>query len=311
MLKKGKYGIDIHKENQPKVAEMGGLVLLLAITLTCILLLIFIGDSEQRITIFVFLAVILIGGIIGIFDDVKTLGALFKPLLLIIASLPIFLFNRFKSEPVFPIIGQTRLSVVYLFLLPFSISVTGNAVNMLDVFNGSMASTVIILLIVVLIANVIIFDFSFASTDLTIVFSLIIIAVLAAFWIYNRYPAKVFSGDTGSLTIGAAIGAIAIMGQLEVIIVIAMIPFIMNSFSIIGSVKGLVERRDMAARPTKMTDDWKIAANPEPKAPITLVGLIVQEQPLAENDVVKGFNILTITSGVFAIITAILIKMVI
>ncbi len=40
-----------------------------------------------------------------------------------------------------------------------------------------------------------------------------------------------------------------------------------------------MERREMA-RPTKMTSDWKIQSTENPKAPITLVGLVIQKGPL-------------------------------
>jgi UDP-N-acetylglucosamine--dolichyl-phosphate N-acetylglucosaminephosphotransferase len=181
---------------------------------------------------------------------------------------------------------------------------------MLDVFNGSMALTTILVLVSVFFSNMIITRGGIQDLDLTYVFILMMIAVLISFWYFNRYPAKVFAGDTGSLTIGASLGAIAVLGQLEVVVIIAMIPFIMNSFGIISSVRGLMERREMA-RPTKMTEDWKIQSTGDPKAPITLVGLVIQKEPLHEKDVVKSFSILTFISGIFALITAVLIWLVI
>ena len=84
-----------------------------------------------------------------------------------------------------------------------------------------------------------------------------------------------------------------------------IIPFIMNAFGIISSVKGLLERREMA-RPTKMTKDWKIESTGDKKAPITLVGLVIQKGPLHEEDIVKTFNILAMVSGVLALIIAVL-----
>ena len=310
MLKKGIFGIDIHKKEKPKVAEMGGIVILISIIITSVVGIILVDNNADRLKIGVFCITVLIAGIIGLIDDLLNLSAKIKPLLLLIASVPIIASQMFTPEPVLPFVGQTRLNIVYYILLPFIIAVPSNAVNMLDVFNGSMALVTIIVLIAVFFANMIIFRGGIQNLDLTYVFILMILAILIAFWFFNRYPAKVFGGDTGSLAIGASLGAIAVLGQLEVVVIIAMIPFIMNSFGIISSVRGLMESREMA-RPTKMTSHWKIQSTEDPKAPITLVGLVIQKGPLHEKDIVKSFSILTFVSGIFALITAFLIWLVI
>ena len=310
MLKKGIFGVDIHKKTKPKVAEMGGVVILISIITSSVVGILLVDNNTDRLTIGIFCVTILIAGIIGIIDDLVNLSAILKPVLLLLASVPIIASGMFTPEPVLPFVGRTRLTIVYYVLLPFIIAVPSNAVNMLDVFNGSMAITTILILIAVFFANMIIFRGGIQNLDLTYVFILVMIAVLIAFLFFNRYPAKVFAGDTGSLAIGASLGAIAVLGQLEVVVIIAMIPYIMNSFGIISSVRGLMERRDMA-RPTKMTKDWKIQSTEDQKAPITLVGLVIQKEPLHEKDVVKSFSILTFISGIFALITAVLIWLVI
>ncbi|MHA1406907.1 MAG: hypothetical protein ACTSSG_05955 [Candidatus Heimdallarchaeaceae archaeon] len=310
MIKRGIFGVDIHKKEKPKVAEMGGIMILVSIVITSIILIFLVSETKDKLTIGMFCATIVIAGIVGIIDDIFTLGAIWKPVLLLLASIPIIVSGLYVPEPILPLIGKTRLTIVYLILLPFVISVTSNSVNMLDVFNGSMATTSMLVLIATFFANWIIFNLKLDTIDLSYVFIFMMVGTILAFWFFNRYPAKVFAGDTGSLTVGASLGAIAVLGRLEVVVIIAMIPFIMNSFGIISSVKGLLERREMA-RPTKMTEDWKIESTNDSKAPITLVGLVIRKGPLHEKDIVKAFNILTVISGVFAIITAILIKVVI
>lgn len=308
MHKRGISGVDVHKEEKPKVAERGGIVILIAIVLSSVLMIILVNDPDLRLSIGIFCITVTIAGLIGLVDDIFNLSALLKPFLLLFASIPIIASKRYKPEPILPFIGKTRLTIAYIVLLPFIIAVPANSVNMLDVFNGSMATTTIIVLIAVFFSNMIVFGNGFDQLDntgLTYMFVLIMVGTLLAFWIFNRYPAKVFGGDTGSLAIGGALGAIAVMGRLEVVVIIAMIPFIMNAFGIIGSVKGLLERREMV-RPTKMTKDWKIESTRNRKAPITLVGLVIQKGPLHEKDVVKTFNVLTIVSAILAIVIAVL-----
>ncbi|MHA1198221.1 MAG: hypothetical protein ACTSQF_02525 [Candidatus Heimdallarchaeaceae archaeon] len=312
MLKKGKYGIDVHKEDKPKVAEMGGLMILLSVVITSVILLFLVDTPLEKLRIGAFGLTLLIAGVIGIIDDFYRLSGFLKPVLLLVASAPIIISGLimegvFVPKPQIPIVGETSLTIVYWILLPFVITVTSNAANMLDVFNGSLATTSMIILFFTVFANMII-NSDLQTFDITYVLILMMIGTLIIFWIFNKYPAKVFAGDTGSLTVGAALGAIAVLGRLEVVVIIAMIPFIMNAFGIISSVKGLFERSEMA-RPTRMTKDWKIESTGDSKAPITLVGLVIQKGPLHEKDVVKAFNILTIVSGIFALVTALLIRL--
>jgi UDP-N-acetylglucosamine--dolichyl-phosphate N-acetylglucosaminephosphotransferase len=59
----------------------------------------------------------------------------------------------------------------------------------------------------------------------------------------------------------------------------------MNSFLFLASVKRIVEHRQVKARPTILTDDFKLAASTEKAAPATLVRLIVADGPLGEKEV--------------------------
>ena len=122
MLKKGIYGVDIHKKEKPKVAEMGGIVILLSIIITSVIGILLVETNIERFTIGIFCLTITIAGIIGLIDDLVNLSAILKPLLLLIASVPIIasgLYHRlFIPEPYLPGVGQTRLTIVYYILLP-------------------------------------------------------------------------------------------------------------------------------------------------------------------------------------------------
>ena len=84
-----------------------------------------------------------------------------------------------------------------------------NAVNLTDGLDGLAASNVI----VSMIACVILALFS-GNVDIAIIAAAICGAV-AGFLYFNKYPAKVFMGDTGSLALGGVLGAIAVMGKFE------------------------------------------------------------------------------------------------
>ena len=124
-----------------------------------------------------------------------------------------------------------------------------------------------------------------------------------AFYKYHKFPSRIFPGDSGAITFGAAYGAIAIIGQVEVIAAVAILPAIINSFLFLSSVKKIVEHRDIK-NPVTHTDDWKLQSSSEKKAPVTLVRLLIAKKPLSEKQIGMEIFKLAIFSGILAIITA-------
>jgi UDP-N-acetylglucosamine--dolichyl-phosphate N-acetylglucosaminephosphotransferase len=302
LKKKGITGIDIHKPNKPEIPEMGGLAILAAIISTQIVLLFLIGAYIYEFLAFI--SVILLAGCIGIYDDLKGLGPKKKPLLLMILSMctvfPLLVFGVVIPRPLLPIIGKTRLTIIYWIVLPFAIAVPANAVNMLDVFNGSMPITCIIVSLALLICAIIL------DSPLGIIFSLSLIGTLFAFLKFNKFPAKVFSGNVGSLTVGAAIGVIAVIGRLEIAAIIALMPHIMNAFHILASMGGLKEGKTLTKRPIRILQDGTLAANPDKDAPLTLTRLILARGPLTETEIVKIFGIISLFCAILAVISIVI-----
>jgi UDP-N-acetylglucosamine--dolichyl-phosphate N-acetylglucosaminephosphotransferase len=126
---------------------------------------------------------------------------------------------------------------------------------------------------------------------------------MLAYYYFNRYPSRVFGGDTGSLSVGAALGALAIFGRIEAVTIVALIPQIMNSFYGLASVRGLRERREILQRPTQLLENGLLQASPERSAPVTLARLILAAGPLEEREVVKMMVYLTCISCLLAVST--------
>jgi UDP-N-acetylglucosamine--dolichyl-phosphate N-acetylglucosaminephosphotransferase len=322
MKRRGIFGVDVHKLDKPEVAEMGGLGILFGVTIACFFLFLgsgLIGLGVFDLRILVFLAVLLIAGGIGIIDDLKTLGPKVKPLLTTVACLPILVYTwtlglippflpAYVPAPYLPFLGATRLTIVYpLILIPLAIAITSNAVNMSDVFNGVMPLTSIIMFIALLIVSLFMVALGIPEAGLGLLLCSVMIGALFAYYYYNRYPAKVFAGDTGSLLVGAAIGATAIMGRLEIVAIVALFPAIMNAFYSLVSIGGLLERRQMRARPTVFQEDGTLTASTDSKAPITLTRLLVARGPLNEQLITLSLATLTLASSVLAILTVCLI----
>ena len=295
LRKRGIVGADAHKLSHPLIPEMGGIVIvagLIVSVLTGVLL-----RPEKTELLLSFLGTVIISGIIGAIDDIYTLNARLKPLLMVLASFPILILQTYTPNIVFPLIGGTRLTKVYPLLVPVVMAVTSNAVNMMDPFNGVMSGSCSIITLTLLVCALLLglSDAALLCTSL--------LGVLLAFYYFNRYPSKIFSGDVGSLSVGAALGAIAILGRLEVVAVVAFMPQIMNAFYGLSTIGHLYERREVA-RPTRLMEDGRMRARADPRAPITLARFILARGPLKENEAALIFMVLSVIAGGLALVTA-------
>lgn len=300
--RKGFVGRDVHKDGQPIVPEMGGLGILFGILVG--FLTYCLAFSEVNVCLAIFVCCTLVAGAIGVWDYLRTLRGTVKTLLTVVACTPIVVgWLLFPSEvvigrPELPFVGGLRLTIVYWALLPFAIAVPANAVNMMDTFNGVMPITSIFSVLALLISSIILGRWE------AMFMCLLLLGALMGFLPYNLYPSRVFASDVGSLAVGAGIGAIAVLGRLEVVGVVALMPQIMNAFYILASVRGLLERRQIAERPTVVLGGNVIAANRSEGAPMTLANLILSRGPLREPDLVKAHAVLSFFSFILALATA-------
>jgi UDP-N-acetylglucosamine--dolichyl-phosphate N-acetylglucosaminephosphotransferase len=224
-----------------------------------------------------------------------------KPALTALAAVPILLLGTYDPHPVFPVLGAFRLTILYPALVLFAIAVPANAVNMLDVLNGSMSGTLTIISFT--LAVVLAFSEKMTATGL----ALALFGSLLAFYVFNRYPARVFGGDAGSLAAGAAVGALAVIGRIELVAIVALTPYIMNAFYGLASIGRLYERREIKPRPVRLRGNGLLEATTDRHAPVTLTRLILAEGPMSEQRIVRIMQLLTALSSVLAVLAFLLI----
>ena len=285
--------VDVNKKEKTMVARPGGLSIIVGMELSLIILYIFFPISE-------ILAVILttfFAFIVGIIDDKKTMGGWFKPVALAFCSAPILLLGAYDPNLAFPLFGTVQIPLLYMALVVFMIPIMGNTINSIDVLNGVASGFITIASFALSACLFIIQNYEVGIICLCLAFSSL------AFYKYHKFPSKIFPGDSGAITFGVAYGGIAIIGGVEVIAAIAILPAIINSFLFLSSVKKIVEHREIK-NPVTHTDDWKLQSTSEKHAPITLVRLLIAKKPLTEKQI--GYEIfkLAIFSGILAIITA-------
>ena len=228
---------------------MGGLMILTSITVS---MLLWMDFSNRYLWACLFITVGF--GLIGFLDDYDKVtkrhhaGVSGRTRLLaefVVAAIGSYiilggtgteLYIPFYSGPV------VDLGLFYIAFAAFVIVAFGNAVNLTDGLDGLASMPVIIaslafLLISYLVGNAVYakylgIPFVLGAGDLTVLCSAIVGASLAFLW-FNAPPAAVFMGDTGSLALGGALGAIAVSTQHEIVLGIIGGLFVAEAMSVI------------------------------------------------------------------------------
>jgi len=294
-LQKRNFSVkDVNKKDHVMVVRPGGPSIIAGIIASELVLFIFFQANE-------ILAIIItsfIAFVIGYIDDKKVMGGWFKPIALVIASIPILLLGTHDSNLSFPLFGSVHIPILYIGIILFMIPITGNTINSIDVLNGVASGFMIIASFSLSIALFILQNYEMAIISLPLGF------VSLAFYKYHKMPSQIFPGDSGALTLGAMYGAIAILGHVEIIAAIALLPAVINSFLFLSSMKRIVEHRQIKGKPVDHTEDFKLKATNDKTAPVTLVRLILASGPLSEKEVGYIIFKLAIFSGLLAIISA-------
>ena len=306
MIKKNYVGYDIHKNSKPQVAESGGISIVIGYSITSILLILAFPQFSNEII--VLLVSVILSGIIGFVDDRIKLKSRYKVLLILFTGMVIFIANFFGfiniESPTIPFLGQLRLNIIYPLLAPLIVAVFGNTVNMLEGYNGEGSGTCLIALISLFICGLI-----WNSAE-AILFTTTGIAVIIPFFHYNKYPAKIFPGDVGTLSMGTIIAGVALFGSLEAAVFCALLIHVFNSFYVLYSVKGFFESSEIQEDKNDiiLLEDDRIKASNNEKAALTLPRLILARGPLKEPDLVKNFFAISIICGFFAIFTTLMMS---
>ena len=273
-------GKDIHKSWKPIVAEMGGFGILFGFIIGM-----FSGIYMHDILAFksvIVLVVILIVGIIGIADDLLALSSKEKFILLFLAGLPLI----WAAPP--------NVGILYLITIPIALSIGSNLTNMLAGLNGIESGLGIISMTSLTIACIIL-----GKYDVTII-SMSMLGALIAFLYYNKYPAKIFPGDTGTLIIGAAIVCIAFIGRVKLIAFIVLMPNIIDAALKFYSA-GFMNRQQQ--KPTQLNEDGKLV---RPDAGFKSMIRLILRKPIAEKDAVRIIWAIGVVFGIIGILVALI-----
>lgn len=293
--KKGRVVVDYHKPGKPNVPRPAGPVLLIGLVISEIILYFLILDVK----IISVLLTTIIAFIVGYIDDVKTMPGWFKPAALILAAIPIIILGS-HGDYLGLIFDSAFIPILYILLILSIIPIVGNTINSIDVFNG-VASGFIIITMIPLLVSVILFG----STNVFLMGLPLLFGSIAIYQ-YHKFPSKIFLGDSGTLLLGSMYASLSIVGNSEIIGLIALLPAVMNSFLFLSSVKKIVEHRQVKTRPVAVCDDFRLMASKDSSAPATLVRLILARGPLTEQEIITRIFILGTFSSILAFISIVI-----
>ena len=223
------------KEGTP---TMGGLIFIIP-TLLATLLLIITGKISYTSNLGIVLLVFIGYTFIGFLDDFLSIKKgnnegltvyqkLFMQVLIAIGFFYIYMRNGGQTAWV---VGTLKIDLelgwLYGLAILFVLVGASNAVNLTDGLDGLAGGLSAIAFIAFALISL-----SVGFEDIGL-FSLMLVGSLMGFLVYNTHPAKVFMGDTGSLALGAVMGAIAILTHRELTLLVVASIFVVETLSVI------------------------------------------------------------------------------
>jgi UDP-N-acetylglucosamine--dolichyl-phosphate N-acetylglucosaminephosphotransferase len=200
---------------------MGGLAVVIGFYVGVNVLTIW-GENNLASSIFYLSLLAVLGAAVtGIMDDLFSLRQRVKAFLPFIFAIPL---GNLMVETGNTVLLAVDFGILMLFIAPFGITSASNATNMLEGFNGLGAGMGIIITSAMIALSV-----ALGRTE-GLFLLLPLLGALAAFLWFNKYPAKIFPGDSMTLFVGATVACAAIIANLKSFGAVLFIPMIVEFF---------------------------------------------------------------------------------
>ena len=212
-----------------------------------------------------------------------------------LTNIPFFKGNNFEYSSLLGFLGDNGKHLIWIVFLPiviFIITAVSNAANLTDGIDGLATGVSAIIgatlgILAYVSGNTIIADYLnilyIPHSGELVIFAACFVGGCVGFLWFNSYPAKVFMGDTGSLTIGAIIATMAILLRKEFLIPILCGIFLVENLSVliqVGYFKYTKKKYGEGRRVFKMAPlhhHYQKLGIPEPKivARFWIVGIML------------------------------------
>ena len=224
--------------------SMGGISFIIA---ACIASLIATFAFGGNVIHTVAILIVFVGfGVIGFIDDylkvIKKQNEGLRPkqkfgLQIIISVIFAVLYTAasdYGTQIFFPIIDRFyNIGIFYYLFIIFAVLAMTNAVNLTDGLDGLASGVTALVSMFFVIAGNIAATKLFAVDYAEIYFFAALCGGCLGFLVFNKNPAKVFMGDTGSLALGGGVAAAAIVMKLELLLLIAGLLYVIEALSVV------------------------------------------------------------------------------
>jgi len=283
----GMVGRDVNKVGKPEVANLGGIAALFAfsVSMSFVVGLGKLFGNTSELPYLAVISVFFIAAMVGLIDDISNIPRRLKIAAVSFAALPLMLVHLGESVDLpfgytIPIDGGLYFPY-WLILVPIGVTGLANAINMSAGYNGLESGEIAIvsgaLLAISLLAG---------GAQHPALITAILLGSAIGLFVFNRYPAKVFVGDIGTLGMGAALAGAVILGHIEVYAIIAIAPAFYEAFATFyyGVVRKVPDRRKACHNPI-IREDGRL--QPPPGAEhYTLAYLLLSGRPMTERGLV-------------------------
>ena len=237
---KQKVSSYLEKKHKSKdgTPTMGGIIFIIPTIITTIILLL-MGKLEMThnlaIVLFVFISYAILGFIddyliirrgnnVGLTEMQKLVGQTF------IALVFFFIFMKSGADPSLDMYTfgiKINMGWLYGIFILFMLVASSNAVNITDGLDGLAGG---LSFMAFLALGLISWNAGgIQGTEDIAIFCFILVGTLLGFLFHNTYPAKVFMGDTGSLSLGATLASVALITKHEITFIVVMGVFIFET----------------------------------------------------------------------------------
>jgi UDP-N-acetylglucosamine--dolichyl-phosphate N-acetylglucosaminephosphotransferase len=211
---------DLNKMDTPLIPEMGGIAVIFAFFLAMNFSFYWITSLDYPMLAMVLFTIMGVA-FVGILDDLLDLHQLTKSILPFLIAIPLGITFPDKTLTL-PFFESVSVGVWMVLLIPLGITTVTNLTNILEGFNGLGVGLGIIITSTLIVI-------SFITDELDGLFLFIpLLGALLGFFYFNKYPSRIFPGDTLMFFQGAVIGCAAIIGNLKTIAAILYLPLLVE-----------------------------------------------------------------------------------
>lgn len=245
---------------------MGGIVVIAAVLITSL------TAGGIKTDMLILLVTFVAFGLLGFLDDFvkvtrkRNLGLTARQKMALQIIIAVFLavyqsnVSIYGTSVYIPVVDEYwNFGIFYVPFIAFVVVAMVNSVNLTDGLDGLASGVTMIVALFLAVVGT-----SFGYTNAT-VFSSAVAGACLGFLMHNRHPAKVFMGDTGSLALGGAIAAAAILMNIELILPLAGGVYVAEALSVILQVISYKTRKKRIFRMAPLHHHFELGGWKETK----------------------------------------------